>query len=729
MSLESARHDAILAVIRWTTNGDAMDRTDLSAEQWFGANVFNEKQMQQRLPEPVFKRLKRTLRLCEPIDADLADSVAMAMKEWAIEQGATHYTHWFQPLTGLTAEKHDSFFHPTESGGAITQFSGEALIQGEPDASSFPSGGIRATFEARGYTAWDATSPAFIYENPNGAVLCIPTAFASWTGEALDKKTPLLRSIDAVNREALRILRLFGDTTTERVLATIGAEQEYFLIDSHFYYARPDLTTCGRTLIGSSPVRGQELDDHYLGAIPERVLACMMEVDRELYKLGVPVKTRHNEVAPAQYEIAPYFENANLAADHSMLVMSILQRVARKYGMTCLLHEKPFAGVNGSGKHTNWSMATDSGHNLLEPGDTPQENMQFLLFLCAAIAAIDKHAPLLRACVASTGNEHRLGANEAPPAIISIFLGDQLTEALEGIVSGKSQTGRKKSIELGVGSLPSIPRHYGDRNRTSPMAFTGNKFEFRAVGSSASIAWPVTVLNSAAAESMASIADELEKVITPKTTESKWRSVVKSIVKRIYKEHGRAVFNGDNYSEEWTEEAKRRGLPNLSCSVDAMKVMKSRDVVSLFTGQNVLTKRELESRYHIRLERYTTTLLIEARTLLHMARTIVLPAALRYQTEVAEAVGVSESVGQNTKEAARLLTDVIDLVDDQRRATRLLSELIEKQPDSMERRATYVRDRIIPAMATLREVCDAIEQNVPDDLWPLPTYQEMLFTK
>ncbi len=729
MSSGSARHDAVFSVIRWKADEPAFNYLDDKADEIFGADVFNEDQMQRSLPKSVFKKVQRTLRHREQLDPASADAVAIAMKQWAIERGATHYTHWFQPLTGLTAEKHDSFLVPTETGGAITQFSGEALIQGEPDASSFPSGGIRATFEARGYTAWDPTSPAFLYENQNGTVLCIPTVFASWTGEALDKKTPLLRSMDVIHEQAIRILRLFGDKETKRITTTIGVEQEYFLVDSHFFFARPDLVTCGRTLIGSQPAKGQQLEDHYFGAIPERVLACMLEAERDLYKLGVPIKTRHNEVAPAQYEIAPLYEDANIASDHQMLVMSTLTRVARKYGMHCLMHEKPFAGVNGSGKHTNWSMATDTGHNLLEPGLNPHDNMQFLIFLSAVIEAVDRHAPLLRACISSPGNDHRLGANEAPPAIISIFLGDLLTKTLDAIVSGKSRNNKQESLQLGVTSLPPIPKHFGDRNRTSPIAFTGNKFEFRAVGSSASVAWPVTVLNAAISEAMKRIADELEDSLGKSPTESKLRTAVKKIVKGVYKKHGRVVFNGDNYAEEWVTEAEKRGLPHLRNSVDAIEVMKHKDVRSLFSRLAILSKRELDSRHHIRLERYNTTLLIECDTLLRLARTTVLPAAIRYQTEIAESVAVTNAAGREHTSLLEMLDEIAVYVTELRASIGDLDSVRAQVPEDHGQCGMYIRDRILPLMQRIRETCDKLELIVADDLWTLPSYREMLFIK
>ncbi len=730
MSLGAARHDAILSVIRWRSESPSINFLEKSAEALFAENVFNEEQMRKRLPKDVFRRLQQTIQIGEPLAPEVANVVASAMKEWAIERGATHYTHWFHPLTGLTAEKHDSFLSPTSDGKAVTEFSGSALIQGEPDASSFPSGGIRATFEARGYTAWDCTSPAFIRENPNGTVLCIPTAFASWTGEALDKKTPLLRSDDALSQQAMRVLNLLGDgSNVSRVYTTVGAEQEYFLIDSHYYFSRPDLVTCGRTLVGARPPKGQQLEDHYFGAIPQRVLACMLEVERDLYRLGVPVKTRHNEVAPGQYEIAPTFERSNIAADHQMLTMSTLDRVARKYGMHCLLHEKPFAGVNGSGKHTNWSMSTNTGVNLLEPGDTPHDNMVFLVFLCAVIAAVDQYAPLIRASIASPGNDHRLGANEAPPAILSIFLGDQLTEALESIVTGKSASKRTATLKLGVTTLPHLPRHFGDRNRTSPFAFTGNKFEFRAVGSSASIAWPCTVLNTVVADTLAQVADSLSKEIGKDPTPVKVRDAVTKVVKQIYKDHGRIIFNGDNYSQAWQEEAEKRGLPNIRNSVDALTSMVTKEYTALFSRHGVLNKREYESRFHIKLERYNTTLAIEAATLLSMARTIILPAALRYQCEVAEAIAATEAAGQQCEHETQMLSEIIALVTNLRSGISELDAMLAKEHHNIGAHGAAIRDDIIPMMARLREHCDRLEMVVADDLWPLPTYRELLYVK
>src|SRR3954471_4213736 len=555
MPIARTRHPNVLAA-QWTANGSALGAKDLTqpGSEIFGSNVFSIAEQRKRLPKEVFRRLQDTLAKGQPLDTSLADQVAAAMKDWALEKGATHYTHWFQPLTGMTAEKHDSFFAPTGDGTAIAEFSGKELIQGEPDASSFPTGGVRATFEARGYTAWDPTSPAFILENPNGALLCIPTAFASWTGEALDHKIPLLRSMDGLSRSAVRALALLGDEQTGRVFTTVGPEQEYFLIDEQYYFERPDLYTTGRTLFGTKPPKGHELDDHYFGSIPERILAWMLDVERELAKLGVPVKTRHNEVAPNQYEIAPIFENSNVGSDHQQLTMQIMQNVARQYGLVALLHEKPFAGINGSGKHNNWSMGTDTGANLLEPGETPHENVQFLFFCTAVIAAVDKHQALLRASVANVGQDHRLGANEAPPAIISIFLGAELEKVFGAIESGSGDGGTPQSyLELGASVLPSLPMHGGDRNRTSPFAFTGNKFEFRALGSSMSLALPNTVLNTIVAEAIDALAAQVEEATKDGTSVDE---AVIAIVAKTYSANKRIVFDGDNYSDAWHAEAE-----------------------------------------------------------------------------------------------------------------------------------------------------------------------------
>src|ERR1700758_4747574 len=588
------RQQNVLAA-QWTPNGGALGASDLTApgNQIYGQNVFGPAAQRQYLPKSVYQRLIRSLEQGEPLDSELADGVASARRAWAMERGATHYTHWFQPLTGSTAEKHDSFYAPAGDGTAIAEFSGKELIQGEPDASSFPTGGIRATFEARGYTAWDPTSPAFIHENPNGALLCIPTAFTSWTGEALDHKIPLLRSMDALSKAAIRALGLLGNTTAARVFTTVGPEQEYFLIDEQYYFERPDLVTTGRTLFGAKPPKGHELDDHYFGSIPERVLAYMLDTERELQRLGVPVKTRHNEVAPNQYELAPIFENSNVGADHQQLTMQIMQNVARRYGLVCLLHEKPFAGVNGSGKHNNWSMGTDDGENLLEPGDTPHENLQFLFFCAAVIQAVNKHQGLLRASIASPGQDHRLGANEAPPAIISIFLGAELEKVFTAIEKGEAGESTPGSfLGLGTPVLPPLPMHGGDRNRTSPFAFTGNKFEFRALGSSMSLSLPNTVLNTIVAEAIDYLSEELEDGLQ---AGKDLEAALRPILQRSYAANKQIVFGGDNYAEEWHEEAVQRGLLNLSATPDALPYLVSDDTVTLFSNYGVLNKRELES--------------------------------------------------------------------------------------------------------------------------------------
>jgi glutamine synthetase len=713
------RQDNVTAA-RWSPNGATLGALDLTDpdNRLFATKVFTPAEQRKRLPKNVYKQLQSTLERGEALDSSLADAVALAMKEWALENGATHYAHWFQPLTGSTAEKHDSFFSPVGDGTSIADFSGKELIQGEPDASSFPTGGIRATFEARGYTAWDPTSPAFILENPNGALLCIPTAFASWTGEALDFKIPLLRSMGALSDAAVRALRLLGDDETQLVYSTVGPEQEYFLIDEQYYFARPDLVTTGRTLFGAKPPKGHELDDHYFGSIPERVLACMLETERELEKLGVPVKTRHNEVAPAQYEIAPLFENSNVGADHQQLTMQVLQNVARKYGLVCLLHEKPFAGVNGSGKHNNWSMSTDTGVNLLDPGDTPHENLQFLFFCTAVIKAVDRHQGLLRATVAGPGQDHRLGANEAPPAIISIFLGAELHEVYDALEKGKASEVKPGSL-LGLGTpvLPPLPRHGGDRNRTSPFAFTGNKFEFRAVGSTQSIALPNTVLNTIVAEAIDELGSELEEAMKGGAS---LEEALRPVLQKAWREHKRIVFDGDGYSQEWHEEAKRRGLLNLPTTPDALPYFVKDETVRAFETYNVLSKRELEARYEVFTEQYAVKINIEAETAASIARTMLLPAALRHLALLREA-GVPE-----------LVSETEALVNEFVAAIRALeaANLKENQDDaSAAAWAVYLRDKVIPAMERVREVADKLERIVADDLWPLPKYSEILFIK
>ena len=705
---------------QWSSNGEALGTVDLTEESNnpFGANVFSPAVQKDRLSKDTYKKLQSVLATGEALDTDLADEVAEAMKEWALERGATHYTHVFQPLTGLTAEKHDSFFEPDGEGGAVADFSGKELIQGEPDASSFPTGGIRATFEARGYTAWDPTSPAFILENPNGALLCIPTAFASWTGEALDAKIPLLRSMDALSKSAIRALQILGDDEAQRVFTTVGPEQEYFLIDEQYYFERPDLVTTGRTLFGAKPPKGHELDDHYFGAIPERVLACMMDTETELRKLGVPVKTRHNEVAPGQYEVAPIFENSNVGSDHQQLTMQVMQNVARKYGLVCLLHEKPFAGVNGSGKHNNWSMGTDTGHNLMEPGDTPAQNISFLFFCTAVIQAVNKHQGLLRASVANIGQDHRLGANEAPPAIISIFLGAELDTAFESIVSGQGD-GNTEGTTLGLGTpvLPPLPMHGGDRNRTSPFAFTGNKFEFRALGSSMSLAFPNTVLNTIVAEAIDELADKVEKEVAGgKDIED----AVKAVVKDSWSANKQIVFGGDNYDEAWHAEAEKRGLKNLRTTPDALPEVIAPATIAAFGHYAVLSKRELESRYEVWLEQYIVKANIEAETAHDIAKTMIMPATLRYLAAV-DAANISETgIGGQTKELVVALAEAINKL-----------EQANQYPDGVEglELAVYARDSQLAAMADVREVVDRLEKVVADDLWPLPKYSEILFVR
>jgi glutamine synthetase len=706
---------------QWSPDGSptfgAPDLT-VADNQVFGENVFSEVVQRQRLPKEVYKKLSQTLAKGEALDTSLADSVALAMKEWALEKGATHYAHMFQPLTGLTAEKHDSFYAPTGEGSALASFSGKELIQAEPDASSFPTGGIRATFEARGYTAWDPTSPAFVLENPNGALLCIPTAFVSWTGEALDAKIPLLRSMDALSKSAARALKLFGKDVN-RVFTTVGPEQEYFLIDEQYYFERPDLLTTGRTLFGAKPPKGHELDDHYFGSIPERVLAYMLECERELARLGIPIKTRHNEVAPAQYEIAPIFENSNVGSDHQQLTMQILQNVARRYGLVCLLHEKPFAGVNGSGKHNNWSMGTDEGENLLEPGDTPHENLQFLFFCVAVIQSVNKHQGLLRASIASPGQDHRLGANEAPPAIISIFLGSELEKLFDVIASGSSgQSTPESFLGLGTPVLPPLPLHSGDRNRTSPFAFTGNKFEFRALGSSMSLGLPNTVLNTIVAEAIDYLSEELENELNAgKSLED----ALRPIIQRSYSENRSVVFGGDGYSEEWHAEAERRGLLNLPATPDALPYLISDDTVTAFSNYGVLSERELHARYEVLLEQYVAKLNIEAETAAAIARTMLLPAAVRYKAEL---LGAEEpEMGSEIGDQISSFLDAIKELEN--------VNLDENHPgdDDPLVSAKYMHDVVFPAMGAVREVADALEKVVADDLWPLPKYSEILFIK
>jgi glutamine synthetase len=693
----------------------------------FGSLVFNDKEQKARLPKSAYNALRATITRGEALDVSTADAVATALKEWAVEHGATHYTHWFQPLTGITAEKHDSFLAPTAEGTALAEFRGKELIKGEPDASSFPSGGMRSTFEARGYTAWDPTSPPWLLKSGNSTTLVIPTAFVSWTGEALDKKTPLLRSMEAVSKQAVRVLRLFG-SSAERVFATCGPEQEYFLIDRNFYFARPDLINAGRTLFGATPPKGQEMEDQYFGAIPERILACMSEVELELYKTGVPVKTRHNEVAPSQYEIAPVFENANVAADHQMMTMETLKKIAPKYGLAALLHEKPFAGVNGSGKHNNWSLSDEFGNNLLSPGDTPHDNMQFLVFCAAVLRAVDRWQGLLRASIASAGNDHRLGANEAPPAILSVFLGDQLTDIFEQLEKGSAKSTKQGgTLDIGVNVLPKLPRDAGDRNRTSPFAFTGNKFEFRAVSSGQNIAFPNTVLNAAMADALDGLATELETATKKGEDLSK---AVARLLTKVIKEHKRIVFNGNNYAPEWEKEAGKRKLLNLKNTVDALPEMISPDVVALFERYKILNEREVHARYEVFLENYNKTINVEGQLMVLMANRYILPAALEYQKCIGESVVAVRQAGGTSTQGKKLLGQYTKLVDQFKTQADALAAALENHASgSAEKHAKYMRDKVVPAMAKLRVIGDQIEVLTAHEIWPLPTYREMLFVK
>lgn len=727
MTRTMPRFDTLQAA-RWTPaerNGASQKTTDLEAI--FGTNTFGLAEMKARLPKPVYQALLATIEEGREIDLSIADAVAVAMKEWALERGATHFTHWFQPLTGLTAEKHDSFLSPTGGGKAVAEFSGRELVQGEPDASSFPSGGLRATFEARGYTAWDPTSPAFIVEGPGGSFLAIPTAYTSWTGDALDKKIPLLRSVAALDRQARRALALFG-VESRRVVATLGPEQEFFLVDEEFFYRRPDLMTSDRTLFGAKPPRGQELEDHYFGSIPTRVLQFMQEAEIELYKLGVAVKTRHNEVAPGQFEMAFTYAEANLAADHQQLMMSVLRNTARRYGLVCLLHEKPFAGVNGSGKHLNWSFATETA-NLLEPGDTPHENMQFILFCSAVLKAVERHQDLLRACIAYAGNDHRLGANEAPPSIISVFLGDQLTDIYEQLESGGSASSSRKGGLLGLGTpvLPRLPQHAGDRNRTSPFAFTGNKFEFRALGASQSVSFPATVLNTIAAEALDEMVTELEAEVGKGVALGE---ALRSLLAREVPKFKRIIFNGDGYSQDWQDEAARRGLLNLRTTLDALPHLTAEKNVHLFEKYEVLSHRELESRKEIRLDQYFKQINIEGETTADIVRTMVIPATIRYLRELLEVAERASTVGLRVNGVTAILEEIQGLMDELQEATAVLvAQNAELGGDEVAEKAEHMRANIIPAMGAVRSVADRLEKVLPDDLWPLPTYRDMLFVK
>jgi glutamine synthetase len=691
----------------------------------FGTNVFSDAIMKERLPKDTYKTFKRTIERGEKLTKETAEIIANAMKDWAIQKGATHYTHWFQPMTGKTAGKHDAFLSLTSDGGATMQFSGKELIQGEPDASSFPNGGLRATFEARGYTAWDPTSPAFLKEDSAGVTLCIPTAFYSYTGEALDKKTPLLRSMEALSIQAMRILKLFGNNKSKKVITTVGAEQEYFLVDKKYYQQRKDLIFTGRTLFGALPPKGQEMDDHYFGSIKERIANFMRELDIELWKLGVSAKTKHNEVAPGQHEVAPIFATTNIATDHNQLMMEVIQKVAMRHDLVCLLHEKPFAGVNGSGKHNNWSMATDDGINLLDPGKTPHENAQFLLFLAVIMEAVDEYAPLLRLSAANAGNDHRLGANEAPPAIISMFLGEQLTDIIEQIEAGDLNNSIIGGfLDIGVSTLPRLPKDATDRNRTSPFAFTGNRFEFRMCPSSASIAGPNIILNTIVAECLRRVADELEKA-------DDFTHALKKVVKRLIKDHKKVVFNGDGYSDEWVEEAARRGLPNIKSTVEATSYFDRPEYIEIFERHHIFSKEEVASRKEITYEEYAKSINIEGLTMSQMVNKQIIPACIDYMTNVAESISKIKSVcpAVDVSIQEEIVTNISKLLFDVRVTVAELNKAIDeaKAIDDVEKQAFVYREKVFTAMEKLRKPCDKLEAIVSEDMWPFPTYDELLF--
>ena len=691
----------------------------------FGEDVFNDTVMQERLPKKVYKDLKKTIEEGKELDLATADVIAHEMKEWAIEKGATHYTHWFQPLTGVTAEKHDSFISaPLPNGKVLMSFSGKELIKGEPDASSFPSGGLRATFEARGYTAWDCTSPAFVRHDAAGATLCIPTAFCSYKGEALDQKTPLLRSMQAINEQSLRLLRLFGNTTSKKVTPSVGPEQEYFLVDADKFLQRKDLIYTGRTLFGAMPPKGQELDDHYFGTIRQRIAGFMKDVNEELWKVGVTSKTQHNEVAPAQHELAPIYAECNVALDHNHIVMQTLKRVACQHGMKCLLHEKPFAGVNGSGKHDNWSLTTDDGKNLLEPGKTPHENIQFLLVLTCILKAVDTHADLLRESAADPGNDHRLGANEAPPAIISVFLGEQLEDVLEQLISTGEATHSLKGgkLQTGVDTLPDLAKDATDRNRTSPFAFTGNKFEFRMVGSRDSIAGPNVVLNTIVAEAFSEACDVLEKA-------DNFDEAVHDLIKKYATEHQRVVFDGNGYSDAWVEEAERRGLPNIRSMVEAIPALTTDKAINMFEKFKVFTKAELESRAEIKFESYAKAINIEARTMIDMASKQIIPAIIKYTKELADTVVAVKEAGADASVQAELLTEVSGLLAESKKALEAL-KVVTDQAAAMEEgedQARFYHSDVVPAMEALRAPVDKLEMIVDKEAWPMPSYGDLIF--
>ena len=692
----------------------------------FGENVFNDTVMKERLPKKVYQKLQETIKEGTDLDLATADIIAHEMKEWAIEQGATHYTHWFQPLTGVTAEKHDSFITaPNEQGKVLMSFSGKELIKGEPDASSFPSGGLRATCEARGYTAWDCTSYAFVRHDAAGATLCIPTAFCSYTGEALDQKTPLLRSMQAINTQALRLLKLFGNTTSKKVTPSVGSEQEYFLVDKEKYLRRKDLIYTGRTLFGSMPAKGQEMDDHYFGSIRPRIAAFMKDVNEELWKLGVPAKTQHNEVAPAQHELAPIYETCNLALDHNHLVMEVLKKKANEHGLQCLLHEKPFDGVNGSGKHDNWSITTDDGINLLEPGKTPHENIQFLLVLACILKAVDDHADLLRWSAADVGNDHRLGANEAPPAIVSVFLGEQLDDVISQLISTGSATHSLKGgvLQTGVASLPDLAKDATDRNRTSPFAFTGNKFEFRMVGSTQSIAFPMMVLNTIVADQLKKMTDELEGA-------EDFETACKALIRKTLTEHQKIIFNGNGYSDEWVAEAEKRGLPNIKCMVDAVPYLAADKSVKIFEGLGVMDKAELSARAEVMLENYAKKINIEALTMIEMSNEEIIPAVMEYQAELAKGAAEIKALGIEPSVQVSLLNTISDKLAELKTATVKLEELVAKAADyedDIEAWAKYYHNVVFAAFDSVRTPADELEKELPKTAWPFPTYEQLLF--
>lgn len=723
MSGNAVRLQAIYNVEAYEPPAFSFDPNEAPGEV-FGSNVFTKAEMQLRLPKSVYKSVVATIEKGAKLDPAVADAVAAAMKDWALSRGATHYAHVFYPMTGFTAEKHDSFLEPVSDGETLAEFAGKTLIQGEPDASSFPSGGLRSTFEARGYTGWDVTSPAYILENPNGNTLCIPTVFVSMTGEALDYKTPLLRSQQAMGAHAERILKLFGHKNFEKVVSFCGPEQEYFLVDRHFFLLRPDLINAGRTLFGAKPPKGQEFDDHYFGAVPDRVLAFMMDTERELFKLGIPAKTRHNEVAPAQFEVAPMFEKANIASDHQQLLMTVFKNIAKKHGMECLFHEKPFAGVNGSGKHVNFSMGNAEFGSLLVPGDTPHENAQFLVFCAAIIRAVHKFGGLLRVSVASATNDHRLGANEAPPAIISIFLGAQLADVFEQIAKGAATSSKGKGVmHIGVDTLPTLPTDPGDRNRTSPFAFTGNRFEFRAPGSGQTVAVPMIILNTIMADSFDYMATVLEKAVGEGED---FDVAVQKLLTEIITEHGAVVFNGDGYSDNWQTEAAARGLPNLKTTLDAVPELIKPEAVEVFEKYGVFSERELHSRYEVRLEQYALTIGVEAKLALELGTTVILPAAVRYQTELAQNVATLKAAGVDAD--TTMLGAVSAPISELTAALGTLkAALSEHAGESALDEATHARNALLPAMDGVRAAADKLETVVADDLWPLPTYQEMLY--